>query len=263
MLPFLSGCSDEDPARPVDTEVPPTKVLFLGSSYFAYNDLPGMFETLSQSAGRDVTVDHNYIIMGFLDDHSVSLESEALIESEQWDYVILQGAASTMGYPKAHHYIFPPYERHDVELALVTLRQKIKANYSKTEMVYCMPWAFEDGMTWLDGYDDTYFELQQRIYDNTLRFSDQIPFVTAPVGWAWNTIMTSHTEPHYLFRSDFNHPSRRGTFVMACVIYSTIFKRSTAGIPYNAGYSEDEAAYLRGVASDTVLDSLDLWNIPH
>ena len=48
---------------------------------------------------------------------------------------------------------------------------------------------------------------------------------------------------------------------MACVIYSAVFQESTVGNPYHAGIPDEEAEFFQTVASDTVLNNLDLWNI--
>ena len=61
--------------------------------------------------------------------------------------------------------------------------------------------------------------------------------------------------------SDWNHPSLKGSYLMACVIYSTVFQESTVGNTYHAGIPEEEAVYFQTVASDTVLNNLELWNI--
>jgi hypothetical protein len=243
------------------SQAAPVEVLFLGSSYFIYNDLPSLFRNLSQNGGHEVVVDKHYIYAGYLEDHAASPETEAKINSRQWDFVVLQGVCTNMAFPDNHQNIFPPYERHELRESLRTLRQKIKANFAGTRMVYCMPWAFEDGTTWLDGYDDTYFEMQQMIYDNTILFSDDIGFVIAPVGWAWNEVMKENTQLHYLFQADWNHPSLRGSYLMACVIYSTLFQEETNGNPYHGGLDGFEATYFQSVGSAIVLDNLDLWNI--
>jgi hypothetical protein len=256
-----SGAADSTGITIYINEAPPVRVLFLGSSYFIYNDLPAMFQNLARAGGHDVIVDKNYIYGGFLDDHSTSPETEAKINSQQWDFVVLQGAGAIMAYPASHQRIFPPYERHGLKLALNTLKQKISANCADTKMVYCMPWAFEDGMTWLEGYDETYFEMQQMIYDNTLRFSDEIGFIIAPVGWAWNEVMLVNTQLHYLFTADSNHPSLRGSYLMACVIYSTLFLEASSGNPYYAGIPQSEAVYFQSVASLIVLNDLELWKL--
>jgi len=142
------------------------------------------------------------------------------------------------------------------------LKNKILANSEMTKMMYCLPWAFEDGMAWLDDWTDLFSDMQQKIYKNTLAYANDIGFAIAPVGMAWYTILEEKNYPlHYLHMSDWNHPSVKGSYVMACVIYSSIFKESTEGEVYNTSFSEEEALYFQEVASSTVLDSLELWHL--
>jgi len=89
-----------------------------------------------------------------------------------WDYVLLQGVYTNCGYPDTYQQIFPPYQSHPLKPALEKLYQKIKTNFDSTKVVYCMPWAFEDGTPWLEGGTDTYFEIQQKICDNTIKFAN-------------------------------------------------------------------------------------------
>ena len=231
-------------------------ILFIGSSYFNYNDLPGMMEELTDDGNKIVDI-HTAIQNGlYLADHASLSTTEAKINEKDWDYVVLQGVGRLVAYPDS----FPT--DHPVYPALVTLRDKILANCASTKMVFCLPWAFEDGMIWLEGWTDEYDDMQRKIYENTLIYSDDIGFVISPVGWAWNTVLKEKNYPlHYLHLSDWNHPSLKGSYLMACVIYSTIFLESTVGIEYNAGISMEEATYYQGVATDMVLDSLELWNI--
>jgi hypothetical protein len=240
---------------------PPLRVLFIGSSYFLYNDLPALFRGLATSGGHRTVVESACWGGWFLDDHAASPDTEAKIKSRKWDYVVLQGVCTNMAFPDTHHLIFPPYDRHDAVAAITALKQKIDAKWRGVKVVYCMPWAFEDGTTWLDGYNHDYFEMQQMVYDNTIRFSDDIGFVIAPVGWAWNEVMKIKTQLHYLFRADWNHPSLRGSYLMACVIYSTLLQEDTNGLGYHGGLWPDEARYFQSVASTIVLDDLELWNI--
>ena len=66
-----------------------------------------------------------------------------------------------------------------------------------------MPWAFEDGMVWYNGWTDDYFDMQQIIYDKTLQMADNIDFIIAPVGWAFKPVMEENNSLHYLYLSDF------------------------------------------------------------
>lgn len=231
------------------------KILFIGSSYFNNNNLPALFKNLADSSGKKVYLDQRFPGGLYLADHANSSSTESKINEENWDYVVLQGVGRITAYPKI-------YTDHPVYPALVTLRDKISKNCKTTKMVFCLPWAYEDGMTWLAGWTDTYEDMQLKIYKNTLKYSDDVGFIIAPVGWAWNTVLKEKNYPlHYLHLSDWNHPSLKGSYLMACVIFTTIFNESTTNVPYYGGLSVEEANYFQAVASNTVLDSLDLWNI--
>ncbi len=231
------------------------KILLIGSSYFNYNNLQNLVKNLADSSNKEVFIEMHGQNGLYLSDHASSSSTEAKINERDWDYVILQGVGILMAYPKY-------FTDHPVYPALITLRDKIYANCESTRMVFCMPWAFEDGMTWYQNWTDTYEDMQIHIYDNTLQYSEEIGFEIAPVGWAWYAVLEEYNYPlHYLHMSDWNHPSLKGSYLMACVIYSAVFQESTVGNPYHSGIQQDTAEYFQLVASDTVLNNLELWNI--
>jgi len=231
------------------------KILFIGSSYFNYNNLPGLFRNLAIDSGKEVYIGQRCINGWYLDNHADDIKTESKINEQEWDYVILQGVGSNMAYPDY-------FTDHPAYPALVTLHDKIIANCEYTKMIFCMPWAFEDGMTWYKDWTDTYKDMQIKIFENTLQYSNKIGFEIAPVGWAWYNVLEEKNYPlHYLHMLDWNHPSLKGSYLMACVIFSTVFLESSISNPYYGGLSEEEATYFQVVASDTVLNDLDLWNI--
>jgi hypothetical protein len=80
-LPFiLFGCSSE----------PAIRVLFIGNSYTAANDLPGIVRDLSDSVGRDVEIEA--VVPGgwWLRDHASSPDTLNRIAEGGFDYVVLQ-----------------------------------------------------------------------------------------------------------------------------------------------------------------------------
>ena len=89
-------------------------------------------------------------------------------------------------------------------------------------MVFCLPWAFEDGMTWVQGWTDTYEDMQIEIYENTLEYSNNLDFVISPVGWAWYKVLKEKNYPlHYLHMSDWKaHRSLHGGIGLAAVFES-------------------------------------------
>ncbi len=230
-------------------------ILFIGSSYFNANNLPGIFSALSDSASKSYYIDR-YIPSGlYLGDHAASSITETKINQRDWDYVVLQGVGSLMAYPDyyTHHPVYP---------ALQTLKEKILANCPATKIIFCLPWAFEDGMTWLQGWTDTYADMQEKIYANTLTYANDLDLTIAPVGWAWYKVLEAKKYPlHYLHVSDWNHPSLRGSYLMACVIFSTIYQESTTTNLFWSTLDINEARSFQRTASSTVLDSLELWNI--
>jgi hypothetical protein len=238
-----------------ETKQDTCEILLIGSSYFNYNNLKDLIKNLADSSDIEIYIEMHGQNGLYLSDHASSLATEAKINERDWDYVILQGVGVLIAYPEhfTDHLVYP---------ALITLRDKIYANCESTRMVFQMPWAFEDGMTWYQNWTDTYEDMQIHIYENTLQYSEEIGFEIAPVGWAWYAVLEEYNYPlHYLHMSDWNHPSLKGSYLMACVIYSTVFQESTVGNTYHAGIPEEEAEYFQAVASDTVLNNLELWNI--
>ena len=229
------------------------KILLIGSSYFNFNNLPEIFENLAHSGGREVFIDTRILNGTYLTYHAMSQETEDKIKQEEWDYVVLQGVGPLMAYPDiiTHHPVYP---------ALETLKEKISTNSEATKMMFCLPWAFEDGMTWVEGWTDTFSDMQNKINITTLEYADVIGFIVAPVGVAWQEVLYEKNYPlHYLHRSDWNHPSLRGTYLMACVIYATIFNEYINDFSYLAGLPENEALYFQSIASSVVLNELDKW----
>jgi hypothetical protein len=241
----------------VEPEIEPKdkSILLIGSSYFTCNDLKSILENITNCTENNIKIHTAFTNGAYLHDHANSPSTESKINEMNWDDIVLQGVGRLMAYPEY-------FTDHPVYPALQTLRAKINSNSESTRMIYCLPWAYEDGMTWYQDWTDTYSDMQMEIYNNTLAYSDDIGFTVAPVGVAWKTVLEEKDFPlHYLHVSDWNHPSLRGSYVMACVIYATVFQEDLTGVTYYAGLPEEEAQYFQIVASSTVLDSLERWNI--
>ena len=236
-------------------------VLFIGSSYFAVNDMPGIFNQFADDAGKAVYVRRDVLSGNYLDYFAQSSSTEQVIQEQEWDYVVLQGGCQNAAYPDTHHEITPGSGYHPVYPALETLKAKVEANHSATKLVYMMPWAFEDGMTWVAGMTDTYLDMQQKIRDNTLSWADSLGILVAPVGWAWREVLSEERPLHFLHQFDWNHPSVRGSYLSAGVIYVSLMKESPEPVTYYAGLEAEEAQWFLSVGTGTVLDSLDLWNL--
>jgi hypothetical protein len=153
----------------------------------------------------------------------------------------------------------PGLSFHDDFAALQTLQAEAAAHCASTVTVFEMPWAFEDGLTWIEGQTDTYFDMQQLAYDYTMAWADSLGLTVAPVGWAFRRIMLDEPPLHYLFEEDYNHPSVRGSYLMACVFYGILFGEPSHGLAFHAGLEPDEAHYLQEGADEVVFDPAAPW----
>jgi hypothetical protein len=55
-----------------------------------------------------------------------------------------------------------------------------------------------------------------------------------------------------LYQPDKRHPTLAGTYLAACTTYAAIQRKSPVGNRYTAGLDPELAAFLQGVAADTV-----------
>ncbi len=228
------------------------RILFIGSSYLQYvnGDVIDIFSKFCQEANRDVIIETS-IAGGFrLNRHIEYQPTIDKINSQGWDYVILQGNSAFISKEKWHKYVVP---------YLSEFRDLIKYNYDQTSVIYMMPWAYTDGLTFIEGETDTYEEMQINIYNNSTAVAIDLDIALAPVGWAWyQTILDEYSASLYL--SDKNHQTISGAFLTACVFYSTIFLEKAPKIDYTLTTDDDESI-LREIAYNIVLNDLDIWNI--
>lgn len=263
ILVCLAACGITGPDDPGFGKPDPgdLKVLFIGSSYLAVNDLPGIFEGLAEAAGKDVFVARRVQSGYYLDFFAQDETTTQAIRDQKWDFVILSGGCQTAAYPDTHHLILSNWGRHAVLPALEILDRKVKENHAATVLVYMMPWAFEDGLTWIEGQTDTYVDMQMKIRDNALRWADSLDLTVAPVGMAWNEVMGWGIPPHYLHMNDWNHPAPRGSFLSAATLFSTVFLESAEGVDFQWALNRADAEAFRRVGAETVLEDPALWNI--
>jgi hypothetical protein len=231
------------------------KILLIGHSYLIYNNQPALLDSICKSKGKNVFIDSYLAPNTSLKTH---LENEVVINKineQKWSFVILYGSSLAIAYPE----FFTEFSIYNV---LQSFKLKIKANHSKTHIIYNMPWSFEDGMSWADGWTDTYADMQNCIYNNTLKYCNDHGLIVAPIGWAWYNVLVDKDYPlHYLHLNDMSHPNIKGSYLMACVLYSTIFQETSENCNYINTLDTDEATYFQYWGSKTVMDDLLLWNI--
>lgn len=231
-----------------------TDVLFIGNSYTTANDLPFMFRQIALSLGDTVNTGvqapGGYTLM----DHLYAPATQSAIASQQWDYVVLQEQSQYGAMPMGNTFS---------DVAATSLTYAINDSSECAYPVFYMTWGRKNGdassCMW---YPDlcTYDSMQQALRNNYIQLAVENEGYVSPVGWAWKQVRDTHPGIE-LYQADESHPSVAGTYLAACVFYCTLFKQSCVGTSFVSSLQPDSAAILQAIASSTVLDSLDTWNL--
>lgn len=231
-----------------------TSVLFIGNSYVGTNDLPNMFRQLALSLGDTVTV-ASVAPGGYtLYQHATHAPTLNAIAGQPWDFVVLQEQSQLGALPS---------DVTTTEHGAQQLLSAIEANWECTYPVLYMTWGRENGDPQFCPaypYMCTYAGMQERLRINYVALAHFNDAWTAPVGVAWQTVRETHPEID-LYVSDGSHPTVAGSYLAACVFYTTFFHRSCVGATYTAGLAPATAATLQAIATSTVLDDFETWNL--
>ena len=232
------------------------KILFLGNSYTAVNDLPGTLYNLALSAHDTIVYDSNTPGGYTFQMHSTNATSLAKINSQSWDFVVLQEQSQLPSFspPEVQAQVYP-YAR--------ILDSLIHVNNACTKTVFYMTWGRKYGDASNCGsYPPvcTFEGMGARLRQSYLEMGDMFECPVAPVGMAWKRSRNLDSTLE-LWQADYSHPTVAGTYLTACVFYATMFKKHPAGLPYVSSLNPATALFLQHVVDTTVFDSLTTWNI--
>jgi len=198
------------------------KVLFIGNSFTARNDLPGLIAHLAAAKGK--TLESDLVSAGgaSLRAHWNAGAAAKKIASGDYDGVVLQEQSTfPVKNPKRMH--------ENVRL----FDEAIKAAGAKT-LLY-LTWAREHAP-----------ESQQAITDTYLKIGEELGATVVPAGLAWQRFRSQYDQPS-LYDRDQSHPTLAGSYLAACVFFAVLFKESPVGIEVE-GLSKGAAVILQKVA---------------
>lgn len=239
-----------DPGPMGNTDTSTIKILFIGNSLTYYNSQPYILWYLANAAGKKLYVDQATIPGAQLSHHVEIDFTKNKIKAQKWDYVILQEAIGELAFPDYHQRVMANIQ---------ILKDNILANHSKTKIIYFLPWASKGGVQSNLKYY-SYADFQTLLREGAVAIAQKMDLIIAPVGWAWYHVIQARSDIN-LYALDGSHPALEGTYLGACVYYATIFQETVVNNPYTTLPDKSLANYLQEVASKTVLDSLEYWNI--
>jgi hypothetical protein len=227
------------------------RVLFLGNSYTAFNNLPQIVHDVALSAG-DTLVFDSHTPGGYqLEDHFVDVISRNKVMSGGWDYVVIQG--------QSQEPITQSNQFGNAGLALYNLVKQY--NPCAVTMPY-MTWGRKNGdaancaafpvMCTYQGMDTT---LRNRYLSLTASLNGEV----SPVSVVWSYLRQNYPGIE-LYHMDESHPSAAGSYAAACCFYTAIFKKDPAFITYNFGLNASDAAIIKNAVKTKVFDNLHLWD---
>ena len=220
---------------------PCTRVLFIGNSYTAVNDLPTMFADLAGSGGQRVETGMAAPGGWTLANHASSSDTLGKIKSTNWNYVVIQEQSEIPS--------IQLYRTQDMYPAARNLVRDIR-NIGATP-VFFETWAHRDGLP--ENGMQNYESMQFQIDNGYLGIAQELNVTLAPVGFAW--LMVRRQSPQLdLWQADGSHPTEQGTYLAACVFYSVIFKKSPEGLTFTAQQPVETAQLLQKIAAETVLN---------
>lgn len=229
-------------------------ILFIGNSYISTNDLPTVFKNLTQSKGDIATVDSKTNGGFTFQSHVNDPVTFQKINAKPWDFVVLQGQSQEPSFPYAqvNSSTLPNAEK---------LADSVYANAPCSQVHYFMTWGRQAGDPQWDSIN-TFNKMNTRLRDAYLRIADSSHASVSPSGPAWKYVIDNHPTIN-LFSGDGSHPSFAGTYLSACVFYSSIYQKSPVGAAYTGSLDAATALILQQAATLTVLDSISTWKLTH
>jgi len=216
-------------------------VLFLGNSYTAANDLPGLVEDFA--AGADVTVTKDGYTIGGATTAQLAADEQVrqIIASKQWDFVVIQGQS------------YEPMVQYDLFFAgAVELAGQARA-------VGALPVLFE---TWARGEGSDFYEttlpggtpaeMQQILHDAYADVAENVGGLLAPVGQGWEHSLKAAPDIA-LHSGDLSHPALTGSYLAAAVFVAVLAATPATNNPFVPdGIDASQAASLQASADAVV-----------
>ncbi|MBU3658518.1 MAG: PKD domain-containing protein [Flavobacteriales bacterium] len=229
-------------------------VLFIGNSYVYTFDLPTVLKNLALSKGDKLAIasktNGGYTFQNHVNDPVTYTK----IHLTDWNYVILQGQSQEPSFPYSQvNATTLPYA--------IQLADSVYTNAACSQVQYFMTWGRQNGDSQWDSIN-TFDKMNWRLRDAYLRIAENANASVAAAGPTWKYVRDNHPTIE-LFSTDGSHPSFAGTYLNACVFYSSLFHKSPEGASYIGSLDQTTAQILQQAAKKIVIDSLSTWRLKH
>jgi hypothetical protein len=221
---------------------PGLRVLFVGNSFTARNDMPALVHRLAAAdRGAPAIFAVQFTAAGStLRRAAHDDELSELLREIRWNVVVLQEQSQIPSFSWARR-------RSDMLPYARRLNERIEAAGARTLLF--MTWGYRDGDR-ANVADDTFAAMQARLLDGYSDVGRELSAPVAPVGLVWAEALRREPELE-LWAGDGKHPSEAGSFLTACVFYALLSGRDPSRSGFTAGLGE-EGRFLQRVAADVL-----------
>ncbi|WP_421952168.1 hypothetical protein [Pelagibacterium sp.] len=222
----------------------PKQILFVGNSYFYYNDslhnhtsrMVGEGEGIEDLAFRSITISG-----GSLDMHPFAhyLTPDAIGYDTPFDAVILQGHSAAAN-----------SESRTARFRDAVVAADALIDESGAQTVLYMSHAYAEGH---NSYDPEMTANLARVYTEV---GAEVDALVIPVGLAFAKAYEARPELELHMEFDHSHPSLAGSYLAAATTYATLYDASPVGLEYDyfGRLDAETAAFLQQIAADTVAE---------
>jgi hypothetical protein len=232
-----------------ELQTPPTSAIYIGNSFYYYNNsLHGHVTQLLGSTSPATRM------------RAVSVT----ISGSGWDWHDVESyfrpnALASYSFDRNNSIVFndPKEKLFDVAIMMdcsqCPLHPQLKktfAEYAKkhsdtvrkhgAQPVFFMSWAYSDKPEMTDQLAEAY-----------TKAANENGAYVIPAGLAFANSIGKKPGLD-LYAPDKRHPSLAGTYLAACTVYASLFKKSPVGLKYTAGLDEATALHLQTTAWETV-----------
>lgn len=230
------------------------KVLFIGNSYTASNDLPSLIENFALKNG-DTMIHNSYLPGGqTLQNHLQDPTVIQHISQGGWDYVVLQEQSQIPSFPDAQVATkFHPFAN--------AMNDLVKQHNPCAKTMFFITWGRENGdsqncpnfppLCTYEGMDSLL----------TLRYTiaaEDNGALLAPVGPVWKKMRETNANVD-LYSGDGSHPSVAGSFLAAATIYAVLFEKDPSLNDYNYSLEPTVAVQIKEIAKDVAWGQITEW----
>ncbi len=242
----ITGMPQALPVTPASIK----RVLFIGNSYTAVNNLPAIFGSIVKNSGNPVPVITAVTPGGqTFKGHLAYAATQAAINAGNWDVVVLQNQSQEPAFAEIN-----AQNRADMVQSAAELCRRIRLKSPHARIFFYETWA-RYASYWAsnqhrdEGANPREMQARLRKWYGVVAQANHATVV--PVGDAWEYAYTT-PNPTRLHASDNSHPVYAGSYLAGLVFYGKIYGVSLPTITWNGSLSASMAQQMQTAATHTL-----------